>query len=212
MNDDQLRDRIARSDPLLGAAEPPSISSPSSRAFLEDIMNTSLDTRPAMDDPAPVGRRPDRRWLAVVGAAAAVAAIVVGLGATAGWFDGGGDTEVAEPTVLELSTGSADPALMSCIQIEPQLVADQQVAFRGIVESIDGDRVTLRVDRWYVGGDADVVAITSPLGLEALIGSVDWVVGEPFLVGAYDGVVNYCGFSGPATPELQSIYDQAFPG
>ena len=26
-----------------------------------------------------------------------------------------------------------------------------------------------------------------------------------------DGVVNYCGFSGPATPELQALFDAALP-
>ena len=31
-----------------------------------------------------------------------------------------------------------------------------------------------------------------------------------YLVTAYDGVVSYCGQTGPATPELQDVFDQAF--
>ncbi len=214
MNDDQLRDRLADADPVLGAADPPSVASPGSQALLEDVMNTPLDTRPAPELPSD-GTKPFRTdirrrpWALVVGAAAAVALAVGGIGAVAGWFDG--DTEVAEPTVLELSTGDLDPAMMSCMPVSAEIVADMQVAFRGIVDSIEGEQVTLTVDRWYVGGDADVVTITAPAGLEALIGGVDWVVGEPFLVTAWDGVVNYCGFSGPATPELQAVFDAAFP-
>jgi hypothetical protein len=44
-----------------------------------------------------------------------------------------------------------------------------------------------------------------------LIGSVAFEVGQQYFVTAFDGVVNYCGFSGPVTPELQAIFDQAFP-
>ncbi len=47
--------------------------------------------------------------------------------------------------------------------------------------------------------------------VEALIGGVEFVPGQQYLITAYDGVVNYCGHSGPATPELQALFDQAFP-
>jgi hypothetical protein len=29
-------------------------------------------------------------------------------------------------------------------------------------------------------------------------------------VSAFDGTVNYCGFSGESTPELRALYDEAF--
>ena len=82
--------------------------------------------------------------------------------------------------------------------------------FDDVSASIDGDVVTLTVDEWYQGGDADVVTITAPLGMEALIGGIAFEPGQPYLVSAYDGVVSYCGMSGPATPELQQMYDDAF--
>jgi hypothetical protein len=75
---------------------------------------------------------------------------------------------------------------------------------------IDGETVTLTVDRWYVGGDAPVVTVTAPAGFEALLGSIDFVVGDPYIISAFDGVVSYCEMSGPATPERQAWYDEAF--
>ena len=53
--------------------------------------------------------------------------------------------------------------------------------------------------------------MVAPEGLEALIGGVTFEPGQQYLITATDGVVNYCGFSGPATPELQALFDQAFP-
>ncbi len=35
-------------------------------------------------------------------------------------------------------------------------------------------------------------------------------VGERYLVTATDGTVNGCGFSGPATPELERAFEEAF--
>ena len=126
------------------------------------------------------------------------------------------DVDPGDATVLALSAGTADPAMMSCIRPDATVVAQSPTAFRGIVDSIGGDadteQVTLTVDRWYVGGDADVVTIAAPLGLEALTGSIDFVEGEPYLISAFDGTVSYCGLSGAATPELQAMYDEAFPG
>jgi hypothetical protein len=54
--------------------------------------------------------------------------------------------------------------------------------------------------------------VFAPDGFEALIGSIDFQEGKSFLVSAYDGVVNYCGFSGEETPELRAVYDAAFGG
>ena len=53
--------------------------------------------------------------------------------------------------------------------------------------------------------------LTAPAGMEALIGGLDFQPGATYLVSAYDGVVSYCGLTGPATPELQAMYAAAFP-
>ena len=44
----------------------------------------------------------------------------------------------------------------------------------------------------------------------SLISGVAWEVDGQYLVTAYDGVVSYCGQTGPATPELQAVFDEAF--
>jgi hypothetical protein len=128
--------------------------------------------------------------------------------AIGGVFDSGG----GEPTVLALSTGDVDPTMMSCLAPDPSIVAQSPVAFRAVVDTVDGEQVTMTVDAWYAGGDADVVELTAPAGMEALIGGLDFVPGASYLVSASDGVVSYCGLTGPATPELQAMYDAAFPG
>ncbi len=79
---------------------------------------------------------------------------------------------------------------------------------------VDGERVVLEVTDWFAGTDdqtaAQTVELTAPAGLEALTGGIAFEVGEPYLVSATDGVVDYCGLSGPATTELQSLSDDAF--
>jgi hypothetical protein len=225
MNDDQLRDRIARLDPLgrsdLGGASIEPITSPAARSLLEDIMNTPLTlAEPDTQQPA----RGQRPWWATVGVAAAVvAAVAVGVAV----FNGGDDdtreiagttTVVGAPattaapgkvTVLDLSTGVED-LLASCAVLDPTIVGQAPVAFKGTVTLAEGGVVQLMVDQSYRGVDAQAVTLSAPEGQEALIGGVAWVVGEQYLVTAYDGVVSYCGQTGPATPELQAIFDQAF--
>jgi hypothetical protein len=140
----------------------------------------------------------------VLGAAAVVALVLGGVA-----LFNGTDTPASPP--LALSLGEPD-ALASCIVLTADVLDDAPLAFAGTVTAIDGETVTLSVDEWYVGGDAETVELSAPAGMEALIGSIEFTEGEQYLVSAYDGVVNYCGFSGPATPELQAIYDEAFPG
>ena len=52
--------------------------------------------------------------------------------------------------------------------------------------------------------------LNAPQGMEALIAGIPFEVGGQYLITAYDGNVNYCGFSGPSTPELRAAYEQAF--
>ena len=86
------------------------------------------------------------------------------------------------------------------------------MAFAGTAAVVDGERVVLDVTRWYTGGVAQQVELTAPSGMEALTGGIPFEVGGEYLISAFGGVVNYCGLSGPVTPELQAIYDSAFPG
>ena len=142
-------------------------------------------------------------------AAAAVAVVIVAIGGLLALRSGSDAPMGADP--LELTAAPFDAAA-SCIVPSADVLAPVEVAFAGTVTAIDGETITLTVDRWYAGGDTGTVIVTAPAGLEALTGSVPWVEGGSFLVSATGGVVNYCGLSGPATPELQRLFDDAFGG
>ncbi len=149
--------------------------------------------------PTEPGRR-NRRMLALIaGGAVAIAVLIV-----AALLIGGDEAEA-----VELSLGEGD-ALASCLVFDVATLADMSPAFAGTVTAIDGERVTLAVDRWYAGGDAAEVTLVGPHGLEALIGGIDFRVGGEYLITAANGVVNYCGYSGEATPEFRAAFDQAF--
>jgi hypothetical protein len=215
--DDALRDRISGLDPAAGHATDP-ITSVTGRALLEEIMNTPVIETERDAQPAPARNR--KSWaLPTLIAAAAVIALGVGAIVASGGFDGDHGEEIAgapattgapgKLKVLEL-TAPGDNVGQMCIAISPELVADMPVAFKGTVDTSEGGVVTLTIDEAYKGTDAQVATLVAPEGLDALIGGVTFEPGKQYLITATDGVVNYCGFSGPATPELQAIFDQAF--
>jgi hypothetical protein len=84
-------------------------------------------------------------------------------------------------------------------------------AFAATATAVEGETVTLAVDRWYAGGDATTVELHAQPGMTALIDGFEFQVGESYLITATEGTVNFCGASGPATPELTALFDQAFP-
>ncbi len=191
----ELRGLLRSIDPMHpGVATPPP-----SRERLEDIMAI-----------APTQERPTRsRWLAV----AAAAVVVLGIGVVAAVGGGGSTpptTAVAAGPPLQLALPGSDPMAM-CIQFDVAFLAEMPVAFEGTVTSVDADRITVSVDHWYRGGEAQVVELTATQGMEALIGGIDFTEGDQYLITATDGNVNYCGFSGPATPDLRAAFDEAFP-
>jgi hypothetical protein len=169
---------------------------------LEEIMNTQMTEQPE-NQPAPVRSR----W--VLGVAAAAALVVAVGGALALTNGGSADPTVAAGPPLELNAGTNDSMAM-CIVFDVEFLAPMPVAFEGTVTEVEGDRVTLTADHWFKGGDASQVVINAPQGLEALIASFPLELGEQYLITATDGNVNYCGFSGPSTPELRSAFEEAF--
>jgi hypothetical protein len=78
------------------------------------------------------------------------------------------------------------------------------------VPAIRPRRITIDVDRWYRGGDADLVTIGIQDSSTVALDGVDFQEGERYLVTATNGVINGCGFSGPATPELEQAFEEAF--
>lgn len=111
---------------------------------------------------------------------------------------------------LELSLGESD-AMASCLPVEAATLAGMSPAFLGTVTDIEGETITLDIDNWYAGADpAEAVELHAEHGLEALIGGIDFQVGEQYLITAAEGNVNYCGYSGPADPALTAVFDEAF--
>ena len=169
----------------------------------------TVPTPDASDELAARRRRP---WLIPAVAAALLAAVV----ATVLVISGGGATPAGngstdDPTTLALAVAPSDVA-NSCIMFDVAYLAEMPVALAGTVTAIEPRRVTLEVDRWYRGGDADLVTIGVQDNNSVALDGVEFVEGERYLVTATDGIVNGCGFSGPATPELEQAFEQAFAG
>lgn len=207
---DELRRQLEQLDPMHPGVSVESSTTPSSRTRLEHIMHTPTITHDTSDRQlVPGDQRHRRRTSMILGGVAAAALFVVG-GAVLVTSLGGDDTEdvVAGPP-LELSLG--DGALLaSCLPFDVNVLADMSPAFGGTATSVDGEIVTLTVDRWYTGGDAATVVLKASPGMEALIDGFNIEVGDQYLITASQGTVNFCGFSGPATPELTAAFETAF--
>jgi hypothetical protein len=207
MSDDELRARLARLDPAPAGSPVDPVTSPRAREMVERAMNApELQTLDVPTDDLAARRR--RRWL-LPAAAAVLVAVVVGVVVSLSG-GGGGDTPGEDPTTLALSLPAPDAA-GSCVVFDVAFLAEMPVAFAGSVTAVGADQVTLDVDHWYRGGDADQVTVAVPSQQSsAALDGVDFRQGERYLITATDGTVNGCGFSGPADPQLEQAFEQAF--
>lgn len=199
---DQLRDRIAKLDPMHSGVPTEPTTSRSSQELLETIMSTPLKEQEASSSPAP-----RRNWMyAVAAVSALVLAVAGGLA-----LNNGGEPAPEAATPLELEAGGED-LMASCIMFSPEeLDSVAEIAFAGTVTNVDGSTVTLTVDEWFRGDDSVTeVVLHAPQGMEALIGGIPFTTGDEYLVSAQGGNVNYCGFSGPATPDYRASFEAAF--
>lgn len=196
---DELRERLARLDPMRQEASTESAAHVPPRELMERIMNT-----PVIEKPRTETRR--RQWGF---SAAAVAALFLAV-ATGVAMNLGPDADPVASPPLELNAGGED-AFASCIAFSPEeLDRVAELAFAGTVTAVDGEVVTLTVDRWYRGGDSTSVQLNAPAGMEALIGGIPFEVNGQYLISAQGGNVNYCGFSGVDTPDYRAGFEAAF--
>lgn len=204
--DDQLRTRLSAIDPLHPTTTPEPLARYRAEEILEHAMGTITDTTLTPAAPAPR----TRRFRAPLLAAAAVLAVAAAAGVAVVMTDG--DADPGGSSTLSLSVGSGD-AMSSCLQFDVAILAGMPIAFAGTATEISADAVTIEVDRWYRGGDADVVSVSVPDGqTSAALDGVSFQAGTRYLVTATDGVVNGCGFSGEASPEFEAAYAEAFAG
>lgn len=212
---EELRDQLGRLDPMHPGVPVESAATPSSKARMEQIMNTPLiDKEDSLTASIPqsstIGERRRRNWM-LLGGVAAAAVIAVGGAVIVGNRGGDGDTQIAAGPPLELSLGDSG-VMSSCIMFDVAFLANMSPALAGTATSVDGEVVTLTVDRWYAGGDAASVVLSGAAGSPALIDGFEFVAGQQYLITAAEGTVNFCGYSGPATPELTAAFEAAFAG
>ncbi len=197
---DELEQRLRAADPAPPDVPVDPARGQRARTLVERIVTDTQDPI-ALDPPS----SPSRRWLAVAAAAAAVVALVGGAVALTGGED--------EPTSVALAL-PADDLMAMCMEVSPEILRDTAtVAFEGTVTATGAETTTLAVDRWFAGDEVDEVDVTTPDGSDtALLGSITFEEGGTYLVAAADGEVRSCGLTGPSSPELEAIYEGAFPG
>ena len=212
---DELREQLGKLDPMHAAVPVEPATTQSSRTRLEQIMNSPLIDQDTSGPRADAGRLPSRRaglaaprrrWM-IVGGAVAAAVLALGVGVMIGNSGGNNGKKAAGPP-LELSYGRSIAA--SCIQFDATRLAGMSPAFAGTVTSVDGGTVTLNVDHWYTGGDAATATLHANSGINTATDGLAFDVGQHYLITATDGQVNFCGYSGLATPELTAAFQTAF--
>lgn len=152
-------------------------------------------------DPAPRRRRSP--WL------------IVGVGALAV----GAAASLLLPFALGVTTGGSASALRlpatggpmdMCAQVTAEALAPAQLAFRAEVASIDDGTVTLRVLDRFAGDVGDTVAVTQ--AEESVVDGAPIVFerGVDYLIAADGDTILTCGLSATDSPELTSLYREAF--
>ncbi len=213
MSDDELRTRLARLDPAPPGSPVDPVTSPRAQELVERVMQTPETQMPAAaDQQDELAARRRRPWLLPVAAAvlaALVGTVIVFSGGGGGGAPAGGDPGGEDPTTLALSL-PASGVSNSCVMFDVEILSGMPVALAGTVTAVRPRRITIDVDRWFRGGDADLVMIGIQDGSSVALDGVDFREGERYLVTATNGVINGCGFSGPATPELEQAFEEAF--
>lgn len=200
MNDEELLARMRAIDPARTSDAP----QPDINRLLEATMtaDTTVRTSPRTSD------RPRRPLLL---AAAAAAVLTVGAGITWG-VTATRDTPpaAAAPLVLTVQQDTGGGPATACAELDVTTLRQYTTAFEGTATSIDGDRITLRVDHWYRGEDASTVRLDNTHEGQLESFGQEFAVGQPYLVYAKDGKVPVCYGDAEATPKLRSLYDRAF--
>ncbi|MDP3713392.1 MAG: hypothetical protein Q8R60_13030 [Mycobacteriales bacterium] len=192
-DDADLRARLARLDPAPPSLPTVPFASPRAQELLERAMTSTTRTR--------------RPALLAGAASLAVAAALGGVLLTQ--TDSGTSSS---PTTLALDLAGGDGAIASCMMFDVAFLKDMSPAFAGTATEVTDDSVTVEVDRWYAGGDADQVVLSRPDGASsAALDGVAFEQGKRYLITAAQGTVNGCGYSGLATPDLEKSFDEAFP-
>lgn len=98
-----------------------------------------------------------------------------------------------------------------CLVPTAEMLAAKPLAFAGTARSVAGGTAVLEPTEVFAGDPGAEVTVTGAVEDPALLeGTFAFVEGEEYLISAEADVVTVCGFSGPETPQLRSLYDRAF--
>ncbi|AZZ52866.1 hypothetical protein [Rathayibacter festucae] len=160
------------------------------------------DSDPHDSDPAAVRRRRSP-WL------------IVGVGALAV----GAAASLLLPFALGVTTGGSASALRlpatggpmdQCAPVTAEALAPSQLAFRAEVASIDDGTVTLRVIDRFAGDVGDAVTVTQAAESAVDGAPIVFERGIDYLIAADGDTILTCGLSAADSPELTSLYREAF--
>lgn len=203
---DNAIERLRASDPV-DPSSVPSANSAAARELFERItMTDTITTIP-------------RRRYAVL---AAAASLMVALGAVAfALQDDDAPRQVSSATSTTLAAGGplspGGGMTASCVEMYSLAnLAHREVAFDGVVEAVEGDAITFRVNRWYRGGSG---ATATRQGASTLGGMTSAGAGTPLTPGsrllvAGDGEFAWsCGFTRAYDAEVAAQWATTFaPG
>jgi len=148
-------------------------------------------------------KRPQGWWVA------AAAAVLLAIAATIGGFVATRGADSRQSAMhLRLPAGTS---MGSCMPFSQSILAGMPVAFSGTATEVANGVVTLQVDHWYRGGDAQQVSLIAPdPATVSLEGGLTFTAGTRYLVTATNGTVNFCGYTAAWTSDLESVFDAAF--
>ncbi len=127
----------------------------------------------------------------------------------------GGDDTSSEPSdkgtpeavVLKLEGGIG----AKCMMPNAKTLSGFSEAFSGSVTTVEGNEATVEVDHWYAGGDAPQVVVQTMDRPISEAGLFDLEEGKRYLISGSQGAVSLCGFSAAWSPDLERLYQRAFP-
>lgn len=212
-SDEQLRDQLRALDPAasLPPAEPARVA-----RLLEDTMSDDVDYDIPETRETGVHERSRLTWLVAAAAVFLIAGVSAFVLVQRGTDDdvpaAGPSGEPADPVTVTSLAVPADPGSAKCAVPSAEILAQQDLAFDGSVTEITDGMVTLKPTIFYAGDPTDVVRVEAPpAALEQLLLSVQFQVGQRYLVSAAEGQVSLCGYSGVWSPDLEQLFVQAFP-
>lgn len=192
---------------MLRAADPAASLAPLPHDRITRMVNLTNSQPAVSPSPRRAPRRPLLYGLGGVAALAAAAFVAVSALTPA----------AVSATRLSLPAGDGGMAAGSCPVLTPDLLTPLPLAFQGAVDKVTDDLVTVKVTHVFRGQPGTTVEIVQPDLSAGDFSAFDFAVGQDYLIAASDLdpatpalEIVLCGVSGPTSPELRTVYQEAF--